>query len=182
MPTDTPKATPVVVLIVATVGVLLDHVPPEIESLIVLEVPKHILTVTPDPNAVFTVTVLEAKQLPKVYVITAVPTVDPLTTPVVDTGATDELLLDQTPPVGADESVDVDPRQTAEFPVIGAGDVITVIFAVATHPLDRIYVTVVVPELTPLNTPDTVLIVPTAVLLLDHVPAVGVPERVTKEF
>jgi hypothetical protein len=86
---------------------------------------------------VFTVTVLETKQLPNVYVMTAVPTVEPLTTPVVDTGATDGLLLDHTPPVVADESVDVDPRQTAEFPLIGAGDAITVIFEVATQPLDR---------------------------------------------
>ncbi len=110
--------------------------------------------------------------------ILAVPIETPVTSPTDETVATAVLLLVHVPPAGEEAREETDPRHTAVFPAIDVGAEITLIFAVATHPLGRMYVTVVAPVLIPLNTPDTLFIVPTARILLVQVPPVGVPESV----
>jgi hypothetical protein len=57
-------------------------------------------------------------------------------------------------------------------PVLAGGILFTVIVVDIVQPLSRLYVIVVVPGVRPETTPDVLLIVPTAVLLLLQVPPV----------
>jgi hypothetical protein len=79
-------------------------------------------------GCVLTVTVAVEKQPPdNVYVITAVPALTPVTTPVDEpTVATPVLPLVQVPPDGDELSVVVDPVQTEAVPEIAPGAVATV--------------------------------------------------------
>jgi hypothetical protein len=79
------------------------------------------------------------------------------------------LLGDHVPPGVASESVMVEATQTEPAPVMPAGSALTVIAFTVKQPPGSVYVMFVVPEAIPVTTP-VVLTVPTAVLLLDHVP------------
>jgi hypothetical protein len=183
VPADTPVATPLLV-IVATAGLLLTHVPPVVgDKLVVL--PTHI-EVLPDTLAfglALTVIVgvgVDAQPVVlDVNVNVTVPAATPVTTPAFVTVALATLLLAHVPPVVGD-SVVVLPTHTAVAPVIDAiGLALTVMTGVGLdwHPVVLLVkVNVTVPAETPVTTPefDTVA---TAVLLLTHVPPV-VGERV----
>ena len=80
---------------------------------------------------IFTVTV--DRHVPSVYDITDVPTVTPLTIPVLPTVATAVLELVQTPPPVASVNGDVVPWQIVVDPPIAAGWVFTVTVVVDTQ-------------------------------------------------
>ena len=103
-----PAVTPVImpaVLMVATDGVLLLHVPPMVVLLTVVVSPAHTCSVpVMVAGSGFTVTVaVRIQPVPSEYVIVAVaavvlPVSTPLTVPVASTVATAVLLLAQVPP------------------------------------------------------------------------------------
>jgi len=81
------------------------------------------------------------------------------------------VLLDHVPPATEWVSVVVFPSHTELEPMIDAAAAVTVTVSVDRQPALNAYVTVVVPPVRPVSTPP-VEIVPTAGLLLDHVPPV----------
>jgi hypothetical protein len=98
----------------------------------------------------------------------------PVTTPVPAT--TDALVLTvlHAPPVGVPVSVVVEFSHTSIVPVIVPGNGFTNTGAVATQPVDSMYVMMLVPEATPVTTPVDDTTVATAVVPLLHVPPVVV--------
>ena len=116
---------------------LLLHTPPDAVLLSAIVAPMHAddepVIAGTDP----TVTVVVIVQpVPTRNVIVAVPAVRPLTTPVLDTVATDVLLLlHDTPLVAALLSVVVDPRHTNVEPVIAGGVGLTVTTFVREQPV-----------------------------------------------
>jgi len=70
-----------------------------------------------------------------VYDILGVPAVTPVTTPVLPTAATPELLLLHVPPDVVSVSAVVVPVQTVLLPVIALGDGLTVIVVVVKQPV-----------------------------------------------
>lgn len=99
-----------------------------------------------------------------------IPAASPVTIPEVKpTVATVGSALTHVPPAGVDDSVVVLPAHSAMLPEIGAGAAMTVTVTAAKQ-LDVItYEIVVTPADSPVTMPDE-LTVPTAVLLLLHVP------------
>jgi hypothetical protein len=133
VPAVTPVAIPVEEPMPAIVVFALLQVP-EAVLLSVVEAPSHIEAVPlMAGGSAFTVITLDADAVPQlldmVYVIDAVPTEDPDTTPVVKpTGATDALPLIHVPPTTVLDNVIVEPLQTADGPlkVPADADVVTV--------------------------------------------------------
>jgi hypothetical protein len=125
--------------IVATDGVLLLHVPPEVASDNVMVVPAHNEVgpvIVPADAAGLTVTVVETVQVPIAYVTTAVPTVTPVTTPDEEPTVTLAEPVAHVPPATVLDKVIVLPWQTTgEAGVIAAGDVLTVITLIAKQPV-----------------------------------------------
>lgn len=102
----------------------------------------------------------------------------PVTTPVKGSMvATEGFPLVHVPPVVELNSVIVDPAQTEDGPVIGAGIAPTVTIRVAEQPPDA-YDTVVVPGETPVTTPLALPTVATIVVLLLQTPPEGEPDKV----
>jgi hypothetical protein len=95
----------------------------------------------------------------------------PVTTPVPATTVATlvGLLLHEPPPVKL-VSVVVPPSHTCKVPVIGNGTGFTVATAVLKQPVPSVYVIVVVPLEIPVSTPVVTSIVPTAGVVLAHVP------------
>jgi len=188
IPTLRAVATPVPDTTVATELLLLLHVPPGSESTSVFVLPKHMLNVLFEVKAVLTVTTFVAEQLPVVYEIVVVPFTKPETIPDELTVATEVLLLLQVPPDVAEASDIVVPRQSVVGPLIAAGEAFTVMVISDWQPVANLYVTGVVPPVIPTKAPVVLLMVPTAVLPLIHVPPVGVavsvvviPEQITED-
>ncbi len=181
VPTATAVHNPLPDTIVATDGVLLDHVPPGVALLSVAVADWHRLKVPVigDGNGC-TVNVIVVKQ-PEgvVYVIVVVPGAGvadtPPTTPVPKpTVPIAGVLLVHVPPVTGCVSVVVCPSHTALAPTIGAGAGVTVTTNVEVHPALSEYVIVVVPgagvEDIPPTMPVDVPTVPMEGVLLDHEP------------
>ena len=117
-----------------------------------------------------TVTVLVAKQpFADVYVMLVVPPLMPATTPVPFIVPMAVALLIHVPPAVASSRSVVCPTQTNALPVIAAGDASTVTTRELMQPVPSVYTIVVVPAVSPFTTPDAST-VPTAVVLLLHVP------------
>ena len=124
MPVTTPLNEP----IVPAAKLLLLHNPPLTASLNDVVNPAHTVE---EPiiavGAVLTVTVMDVAQpVGKVYVIAAVPTAIPLTTPVEEPTLTAPAPALHTPLPGS-VNVIVDPAQTADGPLIDDGNGLTVI-------------------------------------------------------
>ena len=113
----------------ATVVLLLLHVPPKVASVSGVVEPTHKLAVpviAGGPEVTFTVTV-DIHDPPKEYVITEVPMATPFTMPVVShTVAFVVLLLVQVPPPTPSLSEVVAPTQMLVIPIIGPGAGVTV--------------------------------------------------------
>jgi hypothetical protein len=149
VPGVTPVTTPVADVIVATVVLLLDHVPPGVVLLSVTVLPVH-TEVRPDivlGSGVTVIVVLEI-QPPAVPVnlITVVPPDTPVTTPVAGTTvATPGVILLQFPATPPLLSVMVLLTQTVFGPVIGATGLTVIVFpALAVIPHASVTVTVYV--------------------------------------
>jgi hypothetical protein len=119
-PVPAPVTTPVE-LTVATVGVPLVHDPPAGEPVSDIDVPAHSVLLPPEITSTgLTVNPAVTKAVPTLYVIVAVPTETPETTPVVETtDAIAGLLLLQVPPAVASVSADVHPTHVVVLPVMG---------------------------------------------------------------
>jgi hypothetical protein len=139
--TDVPCDTPVTIVVgdgpavaVATVVLLLVHVPPAMLLLSVMVAPVHTVS-RPDigPGTSITVMLLVATQpAPEVNVISVVPALTPVTVVPVDgpntTVAATVVLLVQLPPPGRElDSGMVEPTHTVLAPAIGDGVAFTVI-------------------------------------------------------
>lgn len=121
---------------VATDGVPLLHVPPAVASFNVVVKPTHTLAVPVIASGVvFTVILYVVKQLvPKVYVIIAVPAVNPVTVPEELMLPMDGALLLHVPPPVVSDKVVVNPVHTVVLPVIGFGRGLTVTTEVVVQP------------------------------------------------
>ena len=97
----------------------------------------------------------------------------PLTTPVpVTTEATEALLLLHVPPALASVSVTDEPVQMPLTPLMADGRSLTVTMVVVMQPVGKVYVMIVVPNATPVTTPEPATTVAIVVLSLAHVPPV----------
>jgi hypothetical protein len=67
--------------------------------------------------------------------------------------ATVVLLLIQVPPAAVSANEVVEPTHTSGVPVMAGGKGLTVTSAVIEHPVRTVYVTVIVPGVTPVTTP-----------------------------
>jgi hypothetical protein len=151
-PTVSPVTMPVNKLTVATVVLLLLHVPPAVASLNIVVSPKHtfVLPVIGAGNG-FTVTVVVMKQ-PNVYVIVVVAAVVPPNEPPVKNPLTGLIVamvvfaLLHIPPALASLKVVVRPWHTIVLPVITAGSALTVTVVVEAQPVGKVYIMTVVPE------------------------------------
>ena len=170
----------------ATVVLLLVQVPPGAASLSPVTDPIQILVFPAiGPGAPVTATVAVEKQpvVNTLYVIMAMPTDTPVTTPEGDIVATVVVLLLQIPPPVEQLNAEVVAMHNPVAPVMAAGDVFTVTAVVILHPVDNIYVIVAVPADIPLTMPVVRATAATDVLLLVQVPppaslsAVVVPEQ-----
>ena len=200
VPALTPYITPVTGSMVPTAVLLLLHVPvpPDAERLFKVVVKPAqtdeapvIVPATGDTLTVMLVVVVTEPQLTlvSVYVIVVTPELTPYTTPVVaPTVPTAVLLLLHVPvpPVAvASDNVMVKPVHTDDGPVMAPanGDTLTVKLTVVVAEPQKTVVSVndmiVVPALTPYTTPVAEPTVPTAVLLLLHVP---VPPDAVRSF
>lgn len=177
VPAATPDTTPEL-FIVATEVLLLLHVPPVVASLSEVVDPTQTLVVPSiAPGSGFTVTTVVLKHVvPKMYEITAVPKLLPVTHPVEATVATEVLLLLHVPPVVVSDKQFVPPRQMFAFPEIAAGSGFTFIVFIATQPTGDVASIVTAPPVTevPVTIPVPEPTVATDVLLLLQVtPAVA---------
>jgi len=112
-----------------------------------------------------------------------VPAAMAVTTPPTLMVPTVRLLLCHVPPDGTPVNVDVKPAQADNVPVI-AGVALIVSVAVRTHVVDPAidtYVAVAFPARMPVTVPELLPIVAIDVLLLVHVPPLGLPVRVLVE-
>jgi hypothetical protein len=129
---------PVPIPTVASAVFPLVHDPPTDTSLKVVVSPAHtlLLPVIPGGSGFTVIGVVTSQPTPSEYVIVAVPTFTPLTTPVPEpTLAITTLLLLQVPPVSASLSVVVLPIHTCIVPVIADGSEVTVIVFIAAQPV-----------------------------------------------
>ena len=182
-------AIPLVDPIVATLVLLLLHVPP-VGAPVNVVVP-YVSHISRDPVIAVgigcTVTVTEAAQpVPRELVIMAVDVVStpglPVTTPEASTVATEGSLEVQLLP-DAPESVMLEPAHTCNDGAVGAvGSGNTVCVRVMKQPEGSVYVTLTVSgPLRPQNTPLVLPMDPIAELLLVHMPPVGVLLSVVHE-
>ena len=183
-----PLATPVTVPpeeTVAIAGVALLQVPPEVASLSVTEVgtdPPQIVAapVTAAGLALTDIGFTTMQPPGTVYVILSVPAATPATIPVEPAVAVPGALLDQVPPDVEWVNEVVVPVQTTPEPLM-AGNALTVPTTNELHPpAVSVNVRLVLPADTPVKTPVPELMVPTAVLLLDHVPEPAEFDKVTE--
>lgn len=170
-------------LMVATEGVLLPHVPPEIPSASVVEEPTHTKgapEMTPGEGEVMMVIAAVAAAVPHAleteYEITALPGVIAVTIPLELTVATEVLLLLQVPPEVASTRVVVVPAQRVVVPVIkpAVGAVVTVTaMNVLAEPqeLETIYEMFAEPTVTPVTFPEPSTVATPELLLLQVPPA-----------
>lgn len=176
-PADTPVTMPLFVT-VATAGLLLTQVPPDVGDKVVVALTQILLNpvmLTTGNGLTVTGSVgNDAQPLLLVNVKVAVPAPTPVTTPALVTVATAGLLLAQVPPVVGDKVV-VAPSQIVLRPVMFTiGVLLTVTGSVGaeTQPvLVLVNVNVAVPAETAVTTPALVTVA-TAGLLLDQVPPV----------
>jgi len=140
VPALTAVTTPETEPTVATLVLLLDHIPPPV-PVNTTELPTHI-ALGPDigPGEGFTTMVTLALQpVDNVYMIVAEPGATPVTTPDDEpTVAMLVLLLVQTPPAVLFVSVMDDPAQTDVGPAMATGLGFTVTTAVEMHPEESI--------------------------------------------
>ena len=162
-----PETRPLVEPMVATDVLELLQKPPVVASASAVVKPTHAEGVPVIADIGLTVTIIVAEQPPFAYEIVAVPPATPVTVPSVPTVAMPALLLPHTPPPAASVNAKVDPAHTGALPVIGVGNAVTVTVAVAVQPVETMYVILLVPEATPLTTPEKVTVA-TLVLLLVH--------------
>lgn len=150
LPVATAVTTPVEEPMVATVVVLLLHVPP-VAVLVSVAVPAGQSVVVPEMvpavGRLFTITVAVALDVPQllvtVYITDVLPVATPVITPVEETVTTDVLPLVQLPPVGVPVNVADAEGHTVLAPDIEAveGAAVTVTTCVATtvpHVLETI--------------------------------------------
>jgi hypothetical protein len=186
VPADTPPTTPLPIPTVATVVVLLVHVPPNVAS---LSVTVELTHSEGDPviaaGLALTVSTRVVVQpvAASVNVIVVVPEATPLTTPVDEPAvATVVLPLTHVPAPEASLSVTVCPVQTDAGPDIAAGSAVTVSTRVVVQPVPvSVKVMVVVPMPTPVKAPVPEFIVATPVLPLIHVPVPVASDNVIVE-
>jgi hypothetical protein len=130
VPVAIPLTTPFDAPIVATLVLLLAHVPPATvldKDVIWLTHMLDVPEIVPADVSAFTVTVAVLRQpVPSVYVMSAVPPVTPVTIPLASTVATDGVPLAHVPPPEAlDNVIDAD-GHTEPAPVIADGSAFTV--------------------------------------------------------
>ena len=163
-----------IVVAVATVVGVADHVPPDVMSLSVIVAPsghKLLAPVIPAGKGLTVTTAVAGEPQPSLYIIVVVPvaTVEtiPFDAPIV---ATVVVLLVHVPPFGLSDKVILLPMHTAPGPLIAPGAAITVTTKVAAEHPPAAYAIVAVPLATPVTTPPAT--VATVVLELLHVPPV----------
>ena len=120
---------------------LLVQMPPAVVQLSWVLEPGHVAGAPPiAAGAAFTVSDAVAKHPALcVYVITAIPVLMPVTTPVpASTVALETLLLDHVPPVAPAASVVVAPGHTCSVPVTGPGIGVTVTITDVLQPAGRL--------------------------------------------
>lgn len=131
VPGATPVTTPVPETTVATEDVPLDHVPPGVASLRVVDAPTQTVAVPVIGALALTVTGFVAIQPPIEYVMVAVPDAIPVTMPEEEpTEATDGVLLLHVPPGTEFVNVAVIPTHTLDEPLITDGLALTEMFLV----------------------------------------------------
>jgi hypothetical protein len=130
------------------------------------------------PDAVTVTTIVAAQPDADVYLISVVPVVRPVTSPVVadavETVATPASALLHTRPAVALVSVVELPMHIELVPVIAAGEASTVTIVVVRQPLADVYDIILVPTATPLSTPFTMPIEALPIRELTHMPPAGV--------
>ena len=127
--------------IVATVGLVLVHVPPEVPSISVLQEPRHTLPAAKGTGAEFTVTTaVRVQPVPGcVYVIVSIPGIPPVVIPLAKvTDAIDVLLLIHVPPPGGSVSEVDCPEHTCNVPTITPGGGYTCIGEVIKQPVGAV--------------------------------------------
>ncbi len=181
VPTDTGITAPVVLPIVATAGVALLHVPPEVELVSVEPLPIHEDN-DPDIAAGSALTVNTAPvahPFDKVYDIIEVPAETAATTPEeLPIVATEAVALVQVPPEVVLVSVEPLPTHAANEPDMEAGKPFTVNTAPAAQPVGKVYDIVEVPADTAATIPEALPIVATAVVALLQAPPAEVLPKV----
>lgn len=133
VPADEPAVTTPLASTLATDGLLLLQVPPEVASLNELVPPAHTLSVPViAAGAELIVSVWEVRQpVPNVYTITVVPGVTPVAIPVeASIVATPVFVLVHVPPLVASVNVEVNATQSVLTPDIEAGSGFTVTVSV----------------------------------------------------
>ena len=120
MPAETPVTIPVDEPTDAMDALLVDHVPPETASLIVMLLPTARVVMPEMGSAAgLTVTVMVAELAPTVYEIMHVPAAAPVTTPLDEpTVAIEILLLLQCPPAVESDKVVVEPAHRLSMPLM----------------------------------------------------------------
>jgi hypothetical protein len=163
--------------------VLLLQVPPAVASLRVIVEPTHTDPGVPVIAVIgFTVTILPLLQpvLFMIYDMVAVPALaPPVTIPDVPTVATPVFVLLQVPPVVASLNEVVAPWHTAAVPLMAVIG-LTVTTVRALQPRLVVYVIVLVPDATPVTSPEPSTVA-FAVALLLHVPVPVVSLSVTTD-
>ncbi len=139
----TPVTTPESVLIVATDGVLVFHMPPEKVLESVIELPTATVLgpdIIPALGLATTVMIFVAETAPHppavvVWVMVVVPAATPVTTPVLLIVATPTALLVHVPmvPLTVDESAMVPPMHTLFMPVIESITVVVTVTTLVAH-------------------------------------------------
>jgi len=137
VPAETPLTAPLPAPTVASPVFELLHTPPPVPLANIVVRPVQTTGVPVlAAGVVFTVIGNITKQpAGNVYDILGVPAVTPVTTPVLPTAATPELLLLHVPPDVVSVSAVVVPVQTVLLPVIALGDGLTVIVVVVKQPV-----------------------------------------------
>ena len=123
---DTPYTEPVVGFTVATVGRVLDQVPPDVPEDVNVVLAKEQTLAAPETVPALTLAFIVTPRVAKLvspptiilYVIVAEPTPTPVTTPVEFTEAIELLDVDQVPPATEAENVVVRPTQVVAVPEI----------------------------------------------------------------
>jgi len=157
----------------ATEGLLLDHVPPVLAFVRLIDDPKQtLLEPLMAAGAGLIVTIVVAVQPPgNVYVIVAVPPEFPSKTPVVEPiDATIGLELPHVPPPEVFAKVVELPGQSTKVPVIAPGTGLTVTACVAKQLPGSVYVITGVPIALPVTIPVAEPTEPRLGLLLVHTP------------
>lgn len=180
-PVPTPVTIPPVA-VDATLTSLLLHVRPVGLEPSVVVLPTHSvrLPVIADGDASTVIDRVRRQPVDNVYVTVAAPAATPVTVPVDPpiVATVDGVIVHIPPPPVVSDNVVVAPTHTVPLPAIMPGRGFTLTSFVLKQPVALIlYVIVVVPADTPITTPVVLPTVPTAVVLLSHVPPAGVAVR-----